>query len=248
MKVLSTMPGIPTIEILGTRISTLNMEETLDVLDQYAAGSEPHLVVTADSTALVIANQRPAFQEILNKASFITADSVGIMWAMRRKGIANPNKVSGVDMVDHLCRLSAERGYRLYFIGSEPGVTELAAERFRLRYPGVNIVGTQHGYFDADSDEIIAQAIAETRPDFLFVAMGMPRQEEFILKTQHLIRAKVAMGVGGSFDVYSGKTRRAPKFVQKLHLEWFWRLMLNPSKFSKVRSLPIFVGMILRSK
>jgi len=157
-------------------------------------------------------------------------------------------RVSGVDLVDRLCARSADHGYRIYFLGAAPGVAERAAERMRLRHPGCNIVGAQHGYFPSESDEIVAQQVAEAKPDILFVAMGMPRQEKFIHKIQGIVGAPIAMGVGGSFDVLSGRTRRAPVLIQKLHAEWLWRLLLNPKKFQKVRELPGFVRAVLKSQ
>lgn len=240
-----TFDRIPTVSVLGVPISTLTMEETVGVLEKWCQSEESRLVITADATALVIAEEKPRFASVLAKAQLITADSVGILWAMRRVGHKNPSKVSGVDLVAKLCDLSARTGLKLYFLGSEPGVTDRAAERLRLQFPGVNIVGTHHGFFPADSDEIVAQEIARSQPDVLFVAMGMPRQEEFILRTMPIIRAKISMGVGGSFDVYSGKTKRAPVLFQRLRLEWLWRLILNPSKISKVKSLPKFVRLVL---
>ncbi len=246
---LSTMPvdlGANQVKILGYSISTLSMEATVAQLLAWIEQREPRLVVTVDATALVIAHDDPSFSETLGKASLLTADSVGILWAMKRKGLAGVEKVSGVDLVAKLCEKSAETGLRLYFLGSEPGVTEQAAERLRLRFPGVHIVGTHHGYFPADSDNVVAEEIAQCKPDVLFVAMGMPRQEQFILNTQSIIAAPLALGVGGSFDVYSGRTKRAPKLFQVLRLEWLWRLALNPKKISKVKLLPRFVALILR--
>jgi N-acetylglucosaminyldiphosphoundecaprenol N-acetyl-beta-D-mannosaminyltransferase len=150
-------------------------------------------------------------------------------------------------LVDRICGMSADRGYRIYFLGAAPGVAETAAEKLRLKHPGCNIVGARHGYFPADSDGIVAAEISLTKPDFLFVAMGIPRQEKFIRATESIINAPVAMGVGGSFDVFSGRVKRAPLIFQKLHLEWLWRLMLNPRKISKAKNLPIFAWMVLRA-
>lgn len=226
----------------------MSMDDTLLKIQSWIAGTDSHLIVTADATALVIAEEKPRFREVLGKASLITADSVGILWAMKRAGCKNPHKVSGVDLVAKLVALSAQHGYRIFFLGAEPGVADRAAERFRLQHPGCNIVGTHHGYFPADSDEIVAQTIAKAKPDILFAAMGMPRQEEFILRTMPLVGAKIGMGVGGSFDVFSGKTKRAPVLLQKMRMEWAWRLMLNPSKLSKVKLLPKFVMLILKNK
>ena len=124
----------------------------------------------------------------------------------------------------------------------------MAAERLRLRHPGCNIVGARHGYFPAGDDEVVAKEVSEAKPNVLFVAMGIPRQEQFIQKTQGIIQAEVSMGVGGSLDVYSGRVKRAPALFQKLKLEWLWRLIQNPSKWRKAIKLPRFVMLVLRSK
>lgn len=153
-----------------------------------------------------------------------------------------------MDLVDELCALSANKGHRIFILGSEPGVAEQAAERLRLKHPGCNIVGTRHGYFPSEDDLLVAAEVAPYRPDILFVAMGIPRQEKFIVKTLDTIKPKLAMGVGGSFDVFSGRAKRAPRVIQALKLEWLWRLMLNPSKFGKVKLLPKFVRLVLKDK
>lgn len=233
--------------VLGVPIDLIDMPKAIERIEAMVASRAPSLVVTADATALVIAHDDAKFAEIVNHAALVTPDGSGIVWALKRKGIRNVSRVSGVDLLDSLCARSADKGYRLFFLGSEPGVAELAAEKLRLRHPGCNIVGTRHGYFPADSDEVVAQEIASAKPDILFVAMGMPRQEKFILATQSIIMAPVSMGVGGSFDVFSGRAKRAPRIIQKLWLEWLWRLLLDPKKIKKVRVLPRFALMVLRS-
>lgn len=223
------------------------MAETVQVLEGYLASDQPHFVVTADASGLVIAKERPELAEIYRTCSLATADSTGVVWAAKRKG-RRIERVSGVDLVDRLVRLSAEKGHRIVIIGAAPGVADLAAERLRLRHPGANFVGTHHGYFPPEDDDVVAQEMAKFQPDILFVAMGIPRQEIFIQRTLQILRPKVAMGVGGSFDVFSGRVKRAPKIIQALRMEWAWRLLLNPSKISKVKLLPRFVWMVLRGK
>jgi len=235
------------ITILGAPIDRVTMAGTLDRLESFVKEGGPHIVVTADASGLVQAQSDSEHLAIIHGADLVTPDSVGIMWAARRAGQPLPERVSGVDLVDRVCALSANKGYRLFFLGSAPGVAELAAEKLRLRHPGCNIVGTRHGYFPADSDDLVAREVAEFKPDFLFVAMGIPRQEKFIRATVEIIRAPVAIGVGGSLDVFSGRTKRAPRLLQKLHLEWAWRLLLNPKKIAKVKSLPRFVLLVLRA-
>jgi len=236
------------IRILGVPIDCVTMDQTLAKLETFLAADQPRLVVTADATAIVIAHEDAGFRQLIESADLVTPDGIGVLWAAKRRGCMLTERVSGVDIVDRVCQLSADRGFRIYLLGAGQGVAELAAEKLRLKYPGCNIVGTRNGYFPSESDEVVAREIAVFRPDVLFVAMGMPRQEQFIRSTEHLIGAKVAIGVGGSFDVYSGKTKRAPQTFQKLRLEWLWRLMLNPSKISKVKMLPKFVMLVLREK
>ncbi len=236
------------VAILGIPVDRLTMAAALDRIVAFIESKSPHVVVTADSSGIVAALHDPEFRSILLNADLVTPDSIGVVWAAKRSGSPIPERVSGVDLADRLCGLSAERGYRLYFLGAAPGVAEMAAERMRLTHPGCLIVGARHGYFPEDSDELVAKEVAASKPDVLLVAMGIPRQEKFIARTQTIVGASVAMGVGGSFDVFSGRTRRAPKLAQRLHLEWFWRLLLNPSKIRKAKSLPKFAWMVLRSR
>jgi len=220
----------------------------MERIDEFVRSGEPHLVITADASGIVQAQTDPEFRGLFSQAALITPDSTGVLWASKKFGGPIASRVSGVDILERVCAQSADKGYRVYFLGAAPGVAEEAAERLRLKYPGCNIVGTRHGYFPAESDEVVAQEVAESKPDILFVAMGIPRQEKFIIATQHIIGAKVGMGVGGSLDVFSGRVRRAPKLFQRLRIEWLWRVLQNPSKISKVMLLPKFVMLVLQAK
>jgi N-acetylglucosaminyldiphosphoundecaprenol N-acetyl-beta-D-mannosaminyltransferase len=236
------------IQILGLPVDRVTMQETLGRIEEFIASDSPHLIITADASGIVQAQTDPYFQELFAKADLITPDSAGVLWAAKRFGTPLPERVSGVDIVQEVCRASSYKGYRVYFLGAAPGVAELAAEKLRLKFPGCNIVGARHGYFPPESDTVVAQEVAETRPDVLFVAMGIPRQEKFIEATSSIIGAKVAMGVGGSFDVFSGKVKRAPVFLQRMKMEWCWRLLQNPKKIGKVMLLPRFVLLVLKAK
>ncbi|HVT14108.1 MAG TPA: WecB/TagA/CpsF family glycosyltransferase [Fimbriimonadaceae bacterium] len=235
------------ISVLGAPVDRVTMKEALALMESFVAEGRPHMVVTADASGLAQAQSDPSHLQIIREADLVTPDSVGVMWAAKRSGEALPERVSGVDIVDRVCALSADKGYRIYFLGAAPGVAELAAEKMRLKHVGCNIVGARHGYFPAESDEVVAREVAEFKPDFLFVAMGIPRQEKFIKATMDIIGAGVAVGVGGSFDVFSGRTKRAPKFVQAIKMEWAWRLVLNPKKYSKAMALPKFMLHVWRS-
>lgn len=234
-------------EILNVGVHRLSMAEFLHEIESLILQGGSHMVVTADSSMIYDAQHDKTLADIIERADLVTPDSSGVTWAAKRMGQPFPEKVSGVDLVDRVCALSAQKGYRIFLLGAEPGVAELAAEKLRLKHPGCNIVGARHGYFPAESDAVVAEEVGQSNPDVLFVAMGIPRQEKFIDQNRALHRAKVGIGVGGSFDVYAGKAKRAPLVIQKAKMEWLWRLLLNPSKYKKTAKLPKFMMAVLRS-
>ncbi len=242
----ASVTDLPSTTVLGLPVSLVDMGATIETVARLVEAGQPRWIVTADAAGMVQAQDDPALAEAYRTAALVTPDSQGVVWALRRKGYPGIGRVSGVDIVDQVCRLSSETGVRIFFLGAAPGVAEEAAERLRLRHPGCNIVGTRHGYFPADDDALVANEVAASRPDVLFVAMGIPRQETFIVRCLALTGAKVGVGVGGSFDVFSGRVKRAPGLVRALKLEWLWRLALNPSKIGKVRLLPRFVRLVLK--
>lgn len=248
MTTQAPVKSLPRVQILGVSVDRLDMPTALERLDEFLASKKPHIVVTADACGIVQAQGDPEFMKILREADLVTPDSAGVLWAAARQGQPIPERVSGVDLTDKLCAMSADKGWRIFLLGAAPGVADLAAEKLRLKHLGCNIVGTRHGFFPSESDEVVAQEIAALSPDILLVAMGIPRQEKFIKKTQDIIGASVAMGVGGSLDVFSGKAKRAPLLFQRLKLEWLWRLILNPSKISKAKFLPSFVSLVLKQR
>ena len=142
--------------------------------------------------------------------------------------------------------MSAKEGFKIFCIGAAPGIAQLAADMLKAKYPGSVVVGTQHGFFSKEEEPAIVDAIAASGADILLVAMGIPRQEEFVLRNMDRLPAKVAMGVGGSFDVFSGRVKRAPVWWRRFRLEWLWRLIQDPSKFRRVSMLPKFVQEVRR--
>jgi len=155
--------------------------------------------------------------------------------------------VSGVDLAEKCCALSGQKNWRIFFFGAGPGVAEEAAARIQARYPDAQIVGFRDGFFQpADEPEIVAQ-IRDARPDILLVALGIPKQEKFIARYKAVLNVPVSVGVGGTFDVFSGRVRRAPVWMQNLGIEWLHRVASNPKKISKVALLPRFALMTLRA-
>ncbi len=235
------------VEILGIGVDSVNMVEAIAIIEEFIANGKPSIVVTADASGIVAAQTDEHWRKIMEDADLVTPDSVGVLWAAGKVGSPLEERVSGVDIVEKLAELSAKKGYRLYFLGAAPGVAQAAANALSSRFPGTVIGGVQDGYFSAAEVPEIVARIREVKPDVLFVAMGIPKQEMFITEHMNEIAAKVSIGVGGSFDVFSGNVKRAPKFVQNLRMEWLWRLIQNPRKWRKVATLPKFWWLVMRS-
>lgn len=234
----------PAITILGLPVHRVDMQEALDIVERFVQERRPRHIITADASMLVMAQEDRELRSILLAADLITPDSAGVLWAARRQGTPLAERVSGVELVERFCALSAQKGYRLYFLGAAPGIAVAAAERMRRRYPGVQIVGAHHGFFGSAENEAILEEIRHCQPDILCVALGIPKQEKWIATYQRALGVPVAIGVGGTFDVLSGKVRRAPQWMRRLHLEWLWRLLNNPRKLGKVLLLPRFVRLV----
>lgn len=234
------------VEILGLPVDRVDMTAAIARIEGFLQESRPHLIITADASGMAQAQGDEFFQGLFHTADLVTPDSVGVLWASKRYGKPIHSRVSGVELVGGICEISARTGARIFLLGAAPGVAALAAEKLMLKHPGCNIVGARDGYFPASDDALVAAEIAETKPDVLLVAMGIPRQEKFIRATESIIGAKVAMGIGGSLDVHSGTVRRAPKLFQALKLEWLWRTLANPKKIAKAKNLPVFVRLVLK--
>jgi len=244
---LTEASPIPSVPLHGIRVHRVTMEDTLDILDRFIRQGGPHHVITLDASMCVTAGEDSDLKRIIEKADLITPDSSGVLWACSRLGQPLTERVSGVEIVERLCSLSPQLGYKLFFFGAAPGIAESAAEKMRARYPGCQIVDTRDGFFKPEDESAIVEQIRVANPDVLCVAMGIPKQEKFIDRHRTDLGIPVMIGVGGTFDVFSGTVKRAPMWMQRANLEWLYRLYKNPRKIGKVMTLPRFVWKTLRS-
>lgn len=244
----NTNAQIPYIELLGVRVHRVDMDATLDILRGFIGSGRPHMVVTADSYGVVLAQSDPEFREIVNNADLVTPDSSGILKGAEILGTPLEAKVSGVDIAHNLCRVSGEEGFSIYFLGAAPGVADMAVEKLQEQFPDINVAGIHDGFFSPEQDKDIAKLVRDSGAQVLLVAMGIPRQEKLIRDYMHEMGVCVAMGVGGSFDVFSGQVQRAPVWMQRRGLEWAYRLAKNPRKINKVAVLPRFLALVMKEK
>ena len=236
--------------ILGIRVDNLDMAAALDfiaaAINACAGGAPLKRVVTLNPEGVYLASVDASFARIVESADLVTADGTGLLWAAKKLGQPLRERVTGIDLLQETCRRAATAGWRLYLLGAQPGLAEQAAAQLKARYAGLNICGVHHGYFNGAEDAVVAQ-INAAAPDILFVALGQPAQERFCAVYQQRLQAAVAIGVGGSFDVLAGRLKRAPRFMQRLRLEWLWRLLLQPSRWPRLLIIFKFMWKVKQS-
>ncbi|OGK09608.1 MAG: hypothetical protein A2W80_07175 [Candidatus Riflebacteria bacterium GWC2_50_8] len=206
-------------------------------------------IVTADSLALVRAGEEIRFKSAMQRAALVVPDGAGVVWAADFLGTPLPGRVPGVALVSQICEAAGKYGWKIFFLGGKAGIAEQAANTLNKEH-SINICGIEHGYFapDSEEEEAVLERIARARPDIIFVALGVPRQEYFIARLRSCLKRGVAVGVGGSFDVISQTLPRAPYWMQRFAIEWLFRLWLEPRRFMRMLGIPVFVLQILRHK
>lgn len=229
------------LEILGVGIDKVNSQQALEKIGAFIASGQPHQIVTANAEIIYQASKNEKMRHVINNAQMVTADGSGVVWASRQLGEPLEQRVTGIDLVNSICEQSAKDKWKIYILGSAPGVAAAAAVNIRNKFPGCNIVGTHHGYFNAKEEKQILAELEQLKPDVLFVALGAPKQEYWIADHLTELGISVGMGIGGSMDVLSGNVKRAPKWMQKMSLEWLYRLLIQPTRFKRVLALPKFM-------
>lgn len=237
------------VKILGVPVHPLTMNESVAVLEEKLQKKEQAFVVTANAEIIMMCQQDKEYNNIVSEqADLVLPDGAGAVWAGRYLGNEVPERVAGFDLYNQLLKLSADKGYKAYFFGGATGVAEAAKNKAEELYPGVQIVGCRNGYFTEAEEEAIIKEINDAAPDMLFVALGAPKQEKWLVKYRNQLKPRVLMGIGGSFDVLAGKMERAPKWMQEASLEWAFRLYKQPSRFMRMLALPKFVLKVIFCK
>ncbi|HYF93307.1 MAG TPA: WecB/TagA/CpsF family glycosyltransferase [Symbiobacteriaceae bacterium] len=222
--------------ILAIGIDKVTMSEAVDRCLAWIDEEKPRLVVTPNAEHAYMALKDSEFASIINGADLVIPDGIGVLMASRMLGDPVPQKVAGVELSTNLIAAMSGRGRgSVYLLGARPEVVAEAAHRLKERFPGVTVAGFQHGFFKPDEEPAVVAAVRAARPDFLVVGMGMPRQEKWLHHYLGELGAKVAIGAGGTIDVWAGAAPRAPQWMIKSNLEWLFRIV-KLGRYS--RSLP----------
>lgn len=225
--------------VLNCPIDLYNADEAIKEVREALKEKRNFHVVTINPEMIMNAQKNKPFFEIINNSDMNIIDSVGVKLALKIKGI-NQNQIRGVDFARLLVKEAAKNNLKIAFLGAKEEVIKKTCENFLKKYPSLNIVYSRNGYFNND-DEIIEE-IKQKTPDIVLVGLGSPRQEEFIVKLKKELQGATMVGVGGSFDVFSGLVKESPKIYQKMGLEWLYRTILQPERFKRIFPvLPLFL-------
>jgi len=220
----------PRAEILGCAIDRLDMQRTLEAVEEVIAAGRYTQHMSINAAKLVTMHDDPKMREIIAGCGLVSPDGQSIVWASKVLGDPLPERVAGIDLMEALLGLAEQRGHRVFFLGARADVLERALEVLGERFPGLVVAGARDGYFASDEEPDVCAEIAAADADILFVAMSSPRKEYFLGEYGPRLGVPFAMGVGGSIDVVAGVTRRAPRAWQRLGLEWLYRLLQEPRR------------------
>jgi len=238
------------IKILNCPIDRLTMNETLKLInDSIKHKQDLHHVVVNAAKIVNMQKDRELYDSIVS-SDIINADGQAVVWASKILGQPLPERVAGIDLMQNLIKLAYEKNYKVFFFGAKEKVVKEVVDIYSDKYSQDIIAGYRNGYFGEEEETEIAKQIAESGADILFVAIGSPTKEIFLNKYKHIINTPFIMGVGGSFDVVSGKVKRAPVWMQNAGLEWFYRFLQEPRRMWKryLYTNSMFLWLVLKEK
>jgi N-acetylglucosaminyldiphosphoundecaprenol N-acetyl-beta-D-mannosaminyltransferase len=222
------------VDFLGIPVDALTMDETINIINESIKRNEHinHVVINAGKVVAMQMDQH-LYQSVVS-CDIINADGQSIVWASQFLGKRLPERVAGVDLMQNLVQLAHEKGYKCFFLGAKEEVARRVVDIYAEKYGPNVIAGYRNGYFSKSEDQEVARQIAESRAQLLFVAITSPRKENFMYEYRdELSSINFTMGVGGTFDVIAGHTKRAPVWMQNIGLEWFYRLVQEPLRMWK---------------
>ena len=221
------------INICNIPVDAFTMQETINLIDKAIAENRAIHHVVINAAKVVNAQKDEALRDSIINCDIINADGQAIVWASRFLNTPLPERVAGIDVMENLVKLAAEKKYRIFFLGAKDQVVKDVVEVYTKMYGKEVIAGYRNGYFTKEEEETVAKQIAGSGANILFVAMSSPKKEIFLNTYKNLIQTPFIMGVGGSFDVVSGLVKRAPRWMQSWGLEWFYRVMQEPRRMWK---------------
>ena len=236
------------VNIFGVNIKNTTLNDVMNRLKKELTTEGVFTIVTPNTEIVQLSKGNEGLIGLINSFDLIVPDGIGLIYASKIRGVPLKERVTGYDISIGLLEYARKNPFNLYLLGCKPGVAEKASVNVNSKYKGVNVVGFHHGYFDIDQEERIIEEINNVSPDVVFVGLGFPKQEEFIRRNKDKLNCKIIIGNGGVTDILAGVNKRAPEIFIKLNLEWFYRLLQEPSRITRQIALPKFlINVILDS-
>jgi len=233
--------------LFGYRLENLSFDETKKKIVEFINEGRKAIITPINPEKIMKSFKDDKLREILLNSNLLLPDGYGIIFASKILKIQLKERITGIDMFEALLDYANENRLSIYFLGTQEEILKKVIERIEKEYPGIKIAGYHNGFFKEENE--VLEDLKDKKFDILFVAMGSPKQEYFIYDNFDKIDAKIFMGVGGSFDVFSGKLKRAPYLIRKLGLEWLYRFILEPRKrFPRVTQLFNFMILVFKER
>lgn len=237
---------LDTIHVLNVPITNINMKKANEIILTWLSEDKTKIIFTPNPEMIMTAQKDKKFRKAIRFADMVVPDGIGVVWASKYSETKLSERVAGYDLVQTLFRELAYTDKTVYFLGAAPNVANRAANKMRKKYKGLKIIGTHHGYFKPEEETIIIDEIQKLKPDLLLVGLGVPKGEKWLYENRDKINSKVCISVGGSFDGMAGNVKRAPIIFQKYGLEWFYRLIRQPTRIKRMIQLPIFAVKVIK--
>ena len=232
--------------ILGYPVNVVDIKQATNIVEHALDNKEQMHIVTLNPEMIISAQKDPELDKCLNSSDFLIPDGAGILLGLNLQGIKLKHTTPGIELAENCIKYCANKNIPVALIGAKEEVISKTIEKLSNKYPGLNVSYYRNGYFSEEMEEEIAIEAANRGPGLILIALGVPKQELWINKYKHHFTNSVLIGVGGSFDVWSGITRRAPKIFQSLKLEWFYRLIKEPFRAKRMlTTLPYFAWQVL---
>ena len=225
--------------MLGVGFDDLTRENAIELCKKLIDEHRAAYMATPNPEIVMAAWENGELMDALTNADLVIPDGIGVVKAAKILGTPLKERLPGIEIGEAILKYLAESGKSAFLLGAKPGVAELAAEQIKKKYPGINICGTNDGYFKEDAP--VVAKINAARPDFLMVCLGAPKQEIWMSKNAPMLDVGLMAGLGGSLDVFAGTVERAPKVWQELNLEWLYRCIKEPWRFKRTAKLPLFL-------
>lgn len=216
--------------LFGLEVDDLTRQETVSAVDEYIQNGKPAHLLGVNSDKVNAIQDDLRLLEICKKAAIVNPDGISMVLASRMLKQALPERVAGIDLMDDLLNLATQKGYSVYFIGAKEAVIRQAVTNIEAKYPTLKVLGYENGYFGSDVWSQKAAKLKDIQADMVFIGITSPQKEYFIQSLMDADVSAIFMGVGGSFDVISGKLSRAPRWMQMAGLEWFYRFLQEPRR------------------